>query len=116
MLTDPKGFFKFPLRYFLSITTSPQSKPSFRMLGNSFEERMSPRDIFRRGACATNHAENSSSKTFKGIECFSVFRLGFMSIEKAQLDVSVELSLSPEGHVYFNRDRQPSERLPLAEC
>src|ERR1700679_2771338 len=39
-----------------------------------------------------------------------------MSPEIAQLDVSVELSLSPEGRVYVNRDRQSDERLLLAEC
>lgn len=38
-----------------------------------------------------------------------------MGFEEARLDVSVELSLSPEGHVYLNRDRQPGERLSSAE-
>ncbi|HSX03400.1 MAG TPA: DEAD/DEAH box helicase [Rhabdochlamydiaceae bacterium] len=38
-----------------------------------------------------------------------------MSLEIAQ-DVSVELSLSPEGRVYVNKDRQSDERLFLAEC
>ncbi len=38
-----------------------------------------------------------------------------MNLEEGTQDIPAELSLSAEGHVYFNRDMQPSERLLPAE-
>ncbi len=38
-----------------------------------------------------------------------------MSVGQSEQAVPAELSLSPEGQVYFNQDREPSERLTQAE-
>ena len=38
-----------------------------------------------------------------------------MSHTEALQEIAAEMSVSPEGHVYFNRDRQPNERLPIAD-